>query len=88
VLKSEVFPSILWQVAEILPIGSSFRRQDIIKKLSDREKKNIDNFLSRMTQRGIIEEGQGRGEYRFVNPLYHLYVWHIARREKIDEKSS
>ena len=29
---------------------------------------------------GIIDDAEVRGEYKFVNPLYHLYLWYEAKQ--------
>ncbi len=82
VLKSKIYGSMLWRMGEQLPIGTSFNRQDLLKKGSNEEKKNLDNFLSRARKLGIMEAMETKGEYRFVNALYHLYVWLAAKQQQ------
>jgi len=72
-LRSETYRSILRRVGK-LPLGTSFQRKDILEKVPDKERKTFDNFLRRIKRLGIISETEIRGEYRFVNQLYHLYV--------------
>ena len=31
---------------------------------------------------GIMKDADVRGEYTFVNPLYHLYIWYEAKNKK------
>ena len=81
VLRSKTYSSILWRIGKKLPLGSAFKRQELLKEIPDTEQKNLDNFLSRMRQLGIVDDGETRGEYRFINPLYHLYLWCEARNK-------
>jgi len=63
-----------------LPIGSTFKRQELLKqKASEKEPKNLDNFLNKIKKLGIMKDADVRGEYTFVNPLYHLYIWNEAQ---------
>jgi len=72
-LRSETYRSILRRIGR-LPLGTSFLRKDILEKVPERERKTFDNFLRRAKKLGIISETEVRGEYRFINMLYHLYV--------------
>lgn len=84
-LRSETYRSILRRVGK-LPLGESFYRKDILEEVPKREQKTFDNFLRRAKKLGIISETEVRGEYRFINMLYHLYVWFEA--EEVEEKGS
>ncbi|MQY62244.1 AAA family ATPase, partial [archaeon] len=75
VLRSETYSSILWQMGKKLPLGATFRRQELLKVVGEKEKKNLDNFLNRIKKLGLVDDTEVRGEYTFVNPLYHLYIW-------------
>lgn len=83
-LRSETYRSILRRIGK-MPLGTSFRRKEVLEKLPEKERKGFDNFLQRIKKFGIIEETEMRGEYRFINQLYHLYVMleaFIAEKEK------
>ena len=79
VLRSETYSSILWQMGKKLPLGATFRRQELLKAVGEKEKKNLDNFLNRIKKLGLVDDAEVRGEYTFVNPLYHLYLWFEAK---------
>jgi len=79
VLKSRTYASILWRIGKKLPIGTTFNRQDLLKETAEKEQKNLDNFLNKIKKLGIMQDADIRGEYRFVNPLYHLYLWYEAK---------
>jgi len=81
VLRSKTYSSILWRIGKKLPLGTSFKRQELLKEVPEAEQKNLDNFLNRIKKLGIIDDAEVRGEYRFVNPLYHLYVWYEAENK-------
>ena len=79
VLRNKTYSSILVRMGKKLPIGSTFKRKDLIKEsVSIEEQKNLDNFLGKVKQLGIMTDAETYGEYRFVNPLYHLYIWYMA----------
>ncbi len=76
VLKNKTYTSILRKISEMPPgFGATFDRQQVLQEIPEQEQKNLDNFLQRSRKLGIIETSEVRGEYKFVNPLYHLYVW-------------
>jgi hypothetical protein len=79
VLRSKTYSSILWRIGKKLPLGTSFKRQELLKEVPEDEQKNLDNFLNRIKKLGIVDDAEVRGEYRFVNPLFHLYVWYEAK---------
>jgi hypothetical protein len=76
VLRSQTYSSILSKIS-LMPLGEMFERQKILQEAPQKEQDNLDNFLRRSRELGIIEAAGGRGEYRFVNPLYHLYMWFL-----------
>jgi AAA+ ATPase superfamily predicted ATPase len=84
-LRSETYRSILRRIGK-LPLGTNFQRKDILEKVPDREQKTFDNFLRRIKRLGIISETETRGEYRFINQLYHLYVGLEAIRAEKGKK--
>ena len=80
VLRSETYSSILWHMGKKLPLGATFKRKELLKAVDEKEKKNLDNFLNRIKRLGLIDDTEVRGEYTFVNPLYHLYLWFEAKK--------
>jgi hypothetical protein len=88
VFKNKVYSSILLKMGDKLPIGTTFKRQDLLKgSATDSEKNNLDNFLSKVKDIGIMKDADLRGEYQFVNPLYHLYLWFEAQEQKKTKKT-
>jgi len=80
VLRSETYSSILWRIGKKLPLGATFKRQELLMaNAPEKEGRNLDNFLSKIKKLGIMRDGEARGEYMFVNPLYHLYIWYEAK---------
>lgn len=73
-LKSKKYASILQIIHKESPLGGMFSRKEILTALPAGEQKNLDNFLLRSRELGIIEARKARGEYKFVNPLHQLYV--------------
>lgn len=81
VLRNRTYSSILMRMGKKLPIGATFKRQELLKQnASEKEIKNLDNFLNKIKKLGIMKDAEGRGEYIFVNPLYHLYLWYEAKK--------
>jgi len=85
-LRGQSYRSILRRIGK-LPLGSSFHRQDVLGMLPDKERKTFDNFLRRIKGMGVIAEGEVRGEYRFVNDLFHLYIQLEAHRAEKESRS-
>jgi hypothetical protein len=79
VFRNKTYSSILMRMGKKLPIGATFNRQGLLKEVPETEQRNLDNFLNRIKDLGIVDDAEARGEYRFVNPLYHLYIWYMAR---------
>ena len=80
VLRNKTYSSILLRMGKKLPIGATFKRQELLKQnASEKERKNLDNFLNKIKKLGIMKDADVRGEYTFVNPLYHLYIWYEAK---------
>lgn len=58
-----------------------FRRSELVDRLTDDEKRVMDNFLRRMKQLGALDADPGiRGGYRFPNLLHALYFWMESQR--------
>lgn len=80
VFRNKTYSSILLRMGKKLPIGATFKRRELLKtNAPENEGKNLDNFLSKIKKLGIMKDGEARGEYTFVNPLYHLYIWYEAK---------
>ncbi|MFH1372014.1 MAG: ATP-binding protein [Planctomycetota bacterium] len=87
VFKNETYSSILLRMGNKLPIGATFKRQELLKEnAKEKEQKNLDNFLSKMKTLIILKEAETRGEYTFVNPLYHLYIWYKAKEQNSHQR--
>lgn len=82
VLRSKTYTSILRRISEMPSgFGATFGRQQVLQEIPNKEQKNLDNFLRRIRKLGIVEDTEVRGEYKFVNPLYHLYIWYEAKNK-------
>ncbi len=84
-LKSRSYASILRTIHKKAPIRGIFSRQEILEVLPTKEQNNLDNFLIRSRELGIIEARKARGEYKFVNPLHQLYAWYGANKPAKDK---
>jgi hypothetical protein len=51
-----------------------FVRKEIAKRLTEDEKRVLDNFLGRMKDLGVVRSGEHAGEYIFANNLFRLYM--------------
>jgi AAA+ ATPase superfamily predicted ATPase len=87
VMRSRTYRTILRKIGE-LPLGTNFLRKDMLEKMSEKEQKSFDNFLRRMKKLGVITEGEIRGEYRFINQLYHFYILLEGVKAEIQGKHS
>jgi len=73
-IRSERYRAILRTVGVTWP--EPIRRKDVASRLSETERKVLDNFLTRMKALEVLlpDPEAGRGAYRFANPLYAAYV--------------
>ncbi|MEA1906541.1 MAG: ATP-binding protein [Euryarchaeota archaeon] len=72
-LRSETYHSILRRMGK-LPLEAKFQRKELVREMSDSERRNFDNFRRRMEELGVLAKEEVRGEYRFSNELFRLYV--------------
>ena len=72
-LRSETYHSIL-RIMGKLPLEAKFRRKELVKEMNDSERRNFDNFRRRMEELGVLAKEEVRGDYRFSNELFRLYV--------------
>jgi len=89
VFRNRTYSSILLRVGKMPTIGANFNRQELLRESApEKERKNLDNFLNKAKKLGIIKDAEARGEYRFVNPLYHLYIWYMAQEQSEAKRNS
>lgn len=81
-IRSERYRSILRKMAD-QPLEMRFRRSELGERLTDDEKRVLDNFLQRMRKLGVlVTDPEIRGGYRFQNHLHALYFWIETRSAK------
>jgi len=82
-LRSQRYRSILHKLATI-DFGFRFYRSEVLRHLSEGEKRVFDNFLRRMRNLGVIRTARerGRGAYEFVNILHYLYFSMEAKAQR------
>lgn len=75
-IRSERYRAILGKLVS-QPGIISFSKRDVEARLGQQEKRVFDNFLRRMRELGVIESDseRGRGEYRFVNRIFPIYIY-------------
>ena len=82
-IYSEHYLSILHKIASSDPLEMRFRRAGLLPRLTDAERKVLDNFLQRMKKLGAVEPDPGvRGGYRCPNRLYAMYLSLAALRSR------
>ena len=74
-IRSERYRAILPKLVENLAVPE-FEKRGVERRLSPDEKRVFHNFLRKMKELGVIEvdRERPRGAYRFVNPLFPLYI--------------
>lgn len=81
-IRSEHYRSILRKMAD-KPLEMHFQRSELGERLTNEEKKVLDNFLQRMKKLGALTaDSEARGGYRFQNHLHALYFWMESQRAK------
>jgi hypothetical protein len=76
-LRSKEYLRILRAIGEtphLALFGDAFHKSELEEELTESEKKKLPNFLNRMKKLHLLEPGEGRGEYRFSNPLVSYYI--------------
>ncbi|MCU0637668.1 MAG: ATP-binding protein [Methanothrix sp.] len=83
-IRSEKYRSILRK----LGVTTSFKKSEIVAKLTKEEKAVFDNFLRTMRDRGVIMINQeaDRGTYKFVNDIYPVYIFMEGLEHKMKAK--
>lgn len=80
-LRSGDYRKILKKIAVVgTPSSMSFRKAEIVSKLTETEKKKFNNFLQKMKSLKVIRSGDDRGEYIFNVRMVRLYIWLTSRR--------
>lgn len=72
-IRSDRYRSILQKIVKP-DLKMRFVRKDTAGRLTDDEKRVLDNFLTRMKELGVVRSGDHPGEYVFVNNLFRLYM--------------
>jgi len=73
-LHSKDYHSILEKLAGA-GVDMTFLKADIESKLSETEKKKLNNFLQRMKKLKVLRSGEIDGEYVFTNRLVRVYLY-------------
>jgi len=83
-IRSEKYRSILRK----LGVTTSFKKNEIVAKLTKEEKAVFDNFLRTMRDRGVImiDQEADRGTYKFVNDIYPVYIFMEGLEHKMKLK--
>lgn len=83
-IRSEKYRSILRK----LGVTTSFKKNEIVAKLTKEEKAVFDNFLRTMRDRCVImiDQEADRGTYKFVNDIYPVYIFMEGLEHKMKVK--
>ena len=74
-IQSDRYRSILRKMADA-PLRMRFQRADLAARLTQEERRVLDNFLRRMRNLGALQiDPEVRGGYRSPNRLHALYFW-------------
>jgi AAA+ ATPase superfamily predicted ATPase len=72
-IRSDRYRSILQKIVKP-DLTMRFVRKEIANRLTEYEKRVLDNFLGRMKDLGVVRSGEHAGEYVFANNLFRLYM--------------
>jgi hypothetical protein len=81
-LQSSDYRSILAKVGELSASRMNFQREEVVKGLSQDQKRKFDNFLQKMKTLNVIRSGDVRGEYIFNIRMVRFYIWLKTRRDQ------
>jgi len=84
-LRSRDCRSILNKIAKT-GLDMTFQRAEIVKGLTDAERKKFSNFLQKMKRLKVIRAGGIQGEYLFNVRMVRLYIW-LQSLEKVLPKN-
>ncbi len=74
-LRSADYRSILAKIARTGPDNMRFTKNDVLKGLTETERKKLNNFLQKMKRLGVLSSGENPGEYVFNVRMVRLYIW-------------
>jgi hypothetical protein len=74
VLQSDDYHAILDKLARLGGMEVDFTKSQLEEKLSESERKKLNNFLRRMKGLHALSPGDVRGEYKFPNRLVRFYL--------------
>lgn len=81
--RSKNYRAMLHKIAKSIPHGTlTFERAKIKDVLSASEFANIDNFLRRMKEIGVVHDEDEAGAYRFASYIHHLYLYMDEEKPK------
>ncbi len=86
-IRSEAYRRLLRTLARDF-YGLPLTRRDILRALSDKDKKTFANFLTRMRQLGVLRPGDTRGRYEFASEMERVYFWLEAYRAQREAEQS
>lgn len=81
-LRSDVYHSILEKIAKISFSSMRFLKTEVASGLTEKEKKNFNNFLQKMKSLKVLRSGDVQGEYVFNMRMVLLYIWMQRKHEK------
>lgn len=76
-LRSKDYQSILDKLGALGPGSTNFHRADVVRDLTEGERRKFDNFLQKMKSLRVIRSGDVQGEYIFNVPMVRLYIWMV-----------
>lgn len=81
-IRSDRYKAILNKIGQ--NFTSHFTKKDVEKNLTKSEKLVFHNFLSKMTELGVIipDKDEGPGSYKFENELYALYIYFVSTSDR------
>jgi len=73
-LRSEDYRSILRKIGSLSASSMSFRKSEVVTRLTDAEKRKFSNFLNKMKRLHVLRSGDVPGEYVFNVRMVRLYI--------------
>lgn len=74
-LRSPDYRSILAKLGELGPDQMTFKKGELSERLTDGERKKLDNFLQKMKKLNVLRSGDHIGEYVFNHPMVRFYIY-------------
>lgn len=79
-LRSQSYRRILSHLSGLIS-AEFFTRTALLEAVGGSDRRNVDNFLSRMRRLEVIRSGDARGSYEFRDSLTRLYVALTANQQ-------